>query len=204
MALFYDHLQWYEKEATAKEKKGQRCLNWLNQTPIAHFLLWLCSNVAGVLFFCLPLFLSFVTGEPQPDDDGDIDIPEAYVSNAILMTASKLSFLLALCLLLVYMFAGNYSLYFQIFANKFTQSIRKLLFGAFLVSPIFAKGVLALKSSPPIDLTFSSGFQLYILNVVGSFVISFALYLTIECPVGDFLRLLISDVVKLIHRGVDK
>ena len=161
--------------------------------PVANFFLWFLSLVFGILFFFIPLYFDLVNGT-SVNMNG---------INALLMTASKISFLLAFSLLLAFMFIGNDSIYFQIFGNKFTQSIRKLLFGAFLVSPIMAKASLALQDRPPTALTYSSGYLLYVGNIVSSFIVSLFLYLSIECPIGDILRLLITDIIRLVHKAVD-
>jgi hypothetical protein len=76
--------------------------------------------------------------------------------------------------------------------------MRKLLFGAYLSFPLMSRVYLSAGFSLPSDML---GFmQLYIFNVTASFFSAWILYSLIECPIGDGLKLVVTDIVKEVHR----
>ena len=98
---------------------------------------------------------------------------------------------------MVFLFTGNSSIYFQLFGNDFAQCLCKLLFGAYLTFPLVARTYLTLLPES-FEVTLLSILYMLAFNLMGSFALSFILYLVVECPISDLLRMMISDIVKLI------
>lgn len=203
LAMLYLKIQWWNIEATHKEKSKEGCLKWLHQTIVAPWVLWFGSLLCAAFFMLSLLAVDFLA----PDNNGDNfpDIPpnasSLRVINAVLMACGRLSAMLSLSLFMLFLFTGNSSFYFQILGNNFWQTLRKLLFGSFLVSPIFSRAYLVSQPSPSVPLTAITFVQLYIFSIFGAFVVSSLLYMAVECPLTDLFKLLVSDFVRLANRG---
>ena len=126
---------------------------------------------------------------------GDSDMR---LSNSLIMTLSKLFALASISILLLFLFTGNASLYYQILGTRFFQSLRKLLFGAYLSFPLVSR--VYLSAGYPLSTDIMSVAQLYTFNVCTSFILSWIMYLFIENPLTEGLRLIISDIVRVINR----
>ena len=88
---------------------------------------------------------------PLKDGIPDLTGTDMKLANAFFMTLSKLFALASLSIFLLFLFTGNASLYYQILGTRFFQSLRKLLFGAYLVFPLVSRVYLSAGYPLPSD-----------------------------------------------------
>jgi hypothetical protein len=109
MAMLYNYIYWYSKEATSKDKERQGCLNWLHSTTVAPWLLWVSSLIFGALFFGLQMWQEISNessgGIPETTKDEYNDIV-----NAICIACGRLSAMLSNSFLMAFLFTGNSSI----------------------------------------------------------------------------------------------
>ena len=60
LAMLYQKIEWYRKEATKKEKKREKCLEWLHHTNVAPFFLWFGSLICGFLYFLTQMHIDIL------------------------------------------------------------------------------------------------------------------------------------------------
>ena len=139
------------------------------------------------------------------DNNGfpDVDDEDIRIINAVIMIVGKMLQLISLFLLMLFIFTGNFSFYFQVIGGRTFTCLRKLLYGAYLVYPIMAKIYLAQQDHVFI-VTIGTMIYIYLLTVATAFAVSFVLYIFFECPVNDLLKILVSDVVRLLHKIVNR
>ena len=118
--------------------------------------------------------------------------------NAIMIPLSKLLALVALSLLMIYLFTGNSSLSFHILGTPFCQSLRKLLLGAFLAYPLTTRLYLSIENQAD-QTSLIAIIYTWLFGVVTAFLAGLILYVTVETPIGDFLRMIVSSIVRSIN-----
>ena len=118
--------------------------------------------------------------------------------NAIMIPLSKLLALVALSLLMIFLFTGNSSLSFHILGTAFCQSLRKLLLGAFLAYPLTSRLYLSLENQAD-QTSLIAIIYTWVFGVATAFLAGLILYVTVETPIGDFLRLIVSSIVRSVN-----
>ncbi|CDW88038.1 UNKNOWN [Stylonychia lemnae] len=192
VAFVYEQIIWFQLEARAREKQQYFMLNQLHISHVAPFFLIISSFV----FFLLHVIFYFNINWSSSSDQYTRD---NRIINSVLMAIGKIFFFISLLQFMTYIFVYKSRLLQHFLGSYFFQGLSKLILGAYLVMPIITKSYLSLTYQTTVMTSTLIIYQ-YSLIVIVCFGISLLTFIMIEQPIGDLLRLLTHDMIRICSR----